>query len=130
MKDKDAIKGRTLFNEVYQQDQITFSTYHLIYYTIWAARLHLEKSQVKCPKLKKHLESLVALYGLQELQKDLVPLFECEYYQPKHVSQIGDAIKLYVKALRPQHISLIEAFDTPDSVLNSAIGNSYGDIYE
>jgi hypothetical protein len=25
---------------------------------------------------------------------------------------------------------LIEAFDIPDSVLNTAIGNKYGDIYE
>jgi hypothetical protein len=27
-------------------------------------------------------------------------------------------------------IPLVEGFDFPDFVLNSAIGNSYGDIYE
>jgi len=130
VKAKDTIKGRTLFNEVYQQDQIAFSTNHLVYYSIWAARNHLEKSQIKCPNLKKHLESLFTVYGLMELQKDPVSLFECGYYQPHHAQVISDAIKLYVKALRPQHVSLIEAFDVPDSVLNTAIGNKYGDIYE
>lgn len=83
-KAKDTIKGRTLFNEVYQQDQVVFSTYHLVYYSIWAARNHLEKSQIKCPKLKKHIESLITLNGLMELQKDPVPLFDCGYYQPQH----------------------------------------------
>jgi hypothetical protein len=80
VKAKDTIKGRTLFNEVYQQEQIAFSTYHLVYYSIWAARNHLEKSKIKCPKLKKHLESLITVYGLMELQKEPVPLFECGYY--------------------------------------------------
>ena len=32
--------------------------------------------------------------------------------------------------LRPQMIPLIESWEFPDSVLVSAIGNSYGDIYE
>ena len=82
VKAKDTIKGRTLFNEVYHQDQVAFSTYHLVYYSIWAARNHLEKTQIKCPNLRKHLESLITVYGLLELQKDSVPLFECGYYQP------------------------------------------------
>ena len=60
----------------------------------------------------------------------MVPLLECGYYTPKDVHIINEAIKLYVKALRPQHVSLVEAFDIPDSVLNSAIGNRFGDIYE
>ena len=84
VKAKDTIKSRTLFNEVYQQDQVAFSTYHLVYYSIWAARNHLEKTQIKCPNLRKHLESLITVYGLMELQKDPVPLFECGYYQPQH----------------------------------------------
>lgn len=84
-KHKETIKGKTLYNEIYQQDQVTFSTYHLVYYTIWAARLHLNNSQIKCPNLKKHLESLVALHGLLEIQKDMVPLLECGYYTSSDV---------------------------------------------
>ena len=129
-KHKDSVKGKILYNEMYQQEQVTFSTYHLMYYTIWAARGHLSRTTIACPKLRKHLESLVTLHGLIEIQKDMVPLLECGYYTPKEIHNVNEAIKLYVKALRPQHISLVEAFDIPDSVLNSAIGNRFGDIYE
>ena len=35
-----------------------------------------------------------------------------------------------MKELRPQMIPLIESWEFPDEILISAIGNSYGDIYE
>ena len=41
-----------------------------------------------------------------------------------------EAIKYLLTVLRPQMIPLVEAYDHPDSILVSAIGNKYGDIYE
>lgn len=32
--------------------------------------------------------------------------------------------------IKPQSLNLVEAFNHHDNVLNSCIGNSYGDIYE
>jgi Acyl-CoA oxidase len=127
---EQGVKTRALYNEIMQVDQVTFSNYHLAYFTVWAARNHLEKSQIKCEKLRKHVEALISLYGLNELAKDAVPLYECGYFTAGHHSQLQDGIKFITKALRPQYVSLIEAFDIPDCVLNSAVGNSYGDIYE
>jgi acyl-CoA oxidase len=43
---------------------------------------------------------------------------------------INDAIIIINKNIRPQAISIIEALGVPDIKLQSAIGNSYGDIYE
>jgi len=43
---------------------------------------------------------------------------------------ILDSIKELLKLLRPQAIPLIELFEISDSMITSAIGNSYGDIYE
>ena len=43
---------------------------------------------------------------------------------------MNQALKLLLERIRPQIIPLIESFELPDSVLVSAIGNSYGDIYE
>jgi hypothetical protein len=71
---------------------------------------------------------LVSIFGLHELAKDTVPLFECGYYKSEHSVQVDEGIRFITKALRPQFISLLEAFDIPDSTLNSAIGNSYGDM--
>lgn len=43
---------------------------------------------------------------------------------------ITQAIKTINLELRPQVISIIESLRYPDNQLSSAIGNSYGDIYE
>ena len=40
------------------------------------------------------------------------------------------AEKELLKEIRPQALNLIEAFKISDSILMSAIGNQYGDIYE
>jgi len=40
------------------------------------------------------------------------------------------ASKAILTKVRPQMVPLVEAWEYPDSYLCSAIGNSYGDIYE
>jgi len=82
MKDKANYQSRVLFNEVYQQDQVTFSIYHCVYYTVWAARHYLGSNKISCPNLKRHTEQLVLLYGLTELAKDSGALFDCGYFAP------------------------------------------------
>lgn len=129
-KDKAHFKTKTLYNEVYQQDQVVFSTYHLVYYTLWSARNHLASQKIACPNVRRHLDSLILYYGLTELQKDSKALFDCGYFKAGHGALIEEAMKKILTELRPQYIGLIEAFDTPDVVLNSAVSNQYGDIYE
>jgi len=51
MKDKANYRSRTLLNEVYQQDQVTFATYHCVYFTVWSANKHLTTTKIKCSKL-------------------------------------------------------------------------------
>ena len=43
---------------------------------------------------------------------------------------VEEAFKLLLQRLRPQLISLTEIHASSDKLLMSAIGNSYGDIYE
>ena len=43
---------------------------------------------------------------------------------------MNEATKILLTKLRPQLIPIVEGFGFKDTVLNSAIGNSYGDIYE
>jgi len=62
-------------------DQVTISNYHLAYFQVWAAYDHLVKSEIKCVKLRKHMEALISVFGLNELLRDAVPLFECGYYK-------------------------------------------------
>jgi len=86
---------------------------------------------VKCLVLRKHLTNLCLLYGLTMLQNDMLSCFECGYFggqNPKE--QILLAIKHLLREIRPYALSLIEAIGLRDEQLMSAIGNSYGDIYE
>lgn len=106
------------------------SLYHLQYYTIWSAAGHIKKVGVKCSNLHGHLRKLITLHGLNELAKDSQALYDCGYFKPGTGGQIIEAIKLITDEIRPQFVSLIEGFDISDNTLNSAIGNSYGDIYE
>jgi acyl-CoA oxidase len=48
----------------------------------------------------------------------------------KQLSFVNSATSLLLKKLRPNASSLVDAFDIPDRVLNSAIGSSVGDVYE
>ena len=43
---------------------------------------------------------------------------------------MNEAIKILLIKIRPQLIPIVEGFGFTDSVIVSAIGNSYGDIYE
>ena len=43
---------------------------------------------------------------------------------------MGEAIKILLNRIRPQVIPLVELWGYHDTELVSAIGNSYGDIYE
>ena len=43
---------------------------------------------------------------------------------------IQEAIKVMLTKIRPQALNIVESFKLPDHMLQTAIGNSYGDIYE
>jgi len=65
------------------------------------------------------------------LKLDTSACYETGYFVGKPYSTfIDEAIKLILKEIRPYAISLIESSGIPDQMLISAIGNSYGDIYE
>ena len=87
-KEERGISTKALLNEVYQQDQLVMTGYHLSYYSVWSARLHLAKTPIKCANLKRHLETLIMIYGLNELHRDSGGLFDCGYFIPGKISSI------------------------------------------
>ena len=56
--------------------------------------------------------------------------YESGFFQKGTVTLINEAVKVMLTKLRPQLIPLIEMEHMTDNHLMSAIGNSYGDIYE
>ena len=89
------------------------------------------QKDVTCEGNKRNLSNLCMLYGLHNLYKDSKACFEAGYFDQKPYSDyILEAIKILNKEIRPVALTIIESPDTPDMLLQSAIGNSYGDIYE
>ena len=87
---------------------------------------------VTCPQNKKILANLCMLFGLCNLTNDHHSLYECGYFKEGVSYQflILEAIKQINRELRPYIVSILESLDFCDEQINSAIGNSYGDIYE
>jgi len=92
----------------------------------------IAKDDIKCPGNKKNLTNLCMLYGLHQLYKDNKACYESGYFASYPYSEyILESMKQINKEIRPVALSIIEgSADVPDNLLLSAIGNSYGDIYE
>ena len=93
-------------------------------------------SPTECKEAINHLKNLCMLYGLHLIHSDPLSCYECGYFEdaprtPRFSFMIMESIKLLFKKIRPQAINIIESLEFfDDNVLCSAIGNSYGDIYE
>lgn len=87
-------------------------------------------SSLNCSVNKHNLTNLCMLYGLCQLLSDSTACYECFYFNQSSKQFILNAIKHINKELRPSIINIIETVNIPDVALCSAIGNSYGDIYE
>ena len=68
--------------------------------------------------------------GLTHLQQHSGAGYESGFLPAGTSDRIDDAFKALLVKIRPQFISLVELYPTTDNNLMSAIGNSYGDIYE
>ena len=88
--------------------------------------------ELTCPNGKKLLTDLCLLYGLNYLMNDYSSCFESGFFTSERPYDkfIMEAIKTLLLRIRPQAIPLTESVQIPDESLCSAIGNSYGDIYE
>jgi len=103
---------------------------HLYYICFRMFRTRIESAQFKCSKLKEHLRTLCAIYGLNHLKSDCFDLYQSGYFKGQEGKLVFEALKMLIGVIRPQFIPLIEAFEISDSIVPSAIGNKYGDIYE
>lgn len=90
----------------------------------------IENQGFKCGGIKKNLTNLLLVFGLTELSKDSAALYESGFFNLGTAPLVLDALKQLMVTIRPQVIPLVESFHMPDSILQTAIGNSYGDIYE
>lgn len=131
MQDSKASKKNQV-NLVFSQDIVEVCQAHIRLISLRIFRMSLKTSSVTCKNLLANMEKLCLIYGLNQLYNDCNSCFESGYFQPKvnYSKMLLDAIKTTNEELRPQILNIIESIGISDNVLCSAVGNSYGDIYE
>jgi len=105
------------------------ATAHVKYTTISmaASKIH----HFKCEKLRGHLNALLALTCLSWITEFRSVGYESGYFKNGTLDLMEDAVKILLKRIRPQIIPIVENIvQFSDNSLMSAIGNSYGDVYE
>ena len=119
----------TAWNEKHSVEVVAMTKAHLEWLTFQAFKIQIEKFPEGSP-LRGHLTNLLNLYGAHEVLENPTSLFESGYITPKSLTALKAFYKETLTLIRPQALNLVEAFDHHDNVLNSTIGNYYGDIYE
>lgn len=80
------------------------------------------------------MTNLCLLYGLMHLNNNLNACYESGYFiidkKVNYSNVILESIKQVNLRIRPHALNIVESFEISDDNLQSAIGNSYGDIYE
>lgn len=89
-----------------------------------------EVNCAKCDQNKQILNNLCVLYGLSNLYKDCIACFDSGFFNEGTSKNILEAIKTVNKLIRPRALGIIEMLGFKEMHHLSAIGNSYGDIYE
>jgi len=131
----DKISKKDFINSRYSLDIVKASHAHIRYVTFWFFKQKVESPDIKCENNRRNLKNLCMLYGLNNLNNDCVSCYACGYFsaiqgQPTFNELILEAIKLLLAEIRPQAVNIIESMGIHDMLIHSAIGNSYGDIYE
>mmetsp|Transcript_92980 Transcript_92980/g.128119 ORF Transcript_92980/g.128119 Transcript_92980/m.128119 type:complete len:181 (-) Transcript_92980:46-588(-) len=122
----DKVKENELFNMEIQA--MTRAHFKLLCFVLF--RDAYAKQNFKDKNIMKHIVLLQRVFCLNEIIEDSQALYESGYFTKGQFTLAKKAFQETLVELRPMMIPLVETFSVDDNQLQSAIGNSYGDIYE
>lgn len=76
------------------------------------------------------LQRVAVLFCLSTLDKEAADFLTSGYLAPAQAMMVKQHLIQILKAIRPDVVALVDAFDFPDYLLNSALGENNGDVYE
>lgn len=134
MKKRASMKAskKDFNNSLYALDIVKVSQSHVKYVAFVLFKNGISDGSIKCPINLQNLTNLCILNGLYQLSLDSASCYEAGYFNnTQQFSEfITDAMKEINRLIRPHAVSIIESVGITDTILPTAIGNSYGDIYE
>ncbi|GAA5827921.1 hypothetical protein JCM5353_007739 [Sporobolomyces roseus] len=107
------------------------STAHAQYYLVYnfaQAILHDEELKSK-PALHKVMTTCFELFACYTMDTEAAEFLASGYLSPKQAELTRNRVHALLSELRPQAVSLVDAWGVPDYLLNSALGRYDGDVY-
>ena len=117
-------------NDLFAQDRYTAARAHFKYLNLHIFCTRLHELKLKDARILPLMMDLLRVTALKDLIDEGAVLFAAGFFAPEAHRQMREGLDLVVKRLRPQLLPLSEAWNWPDEVAPSSIGNSYGDILE
>ena len=80
-RENSKVSQKDFINSFAASEIVEASNLHIKFMTFLIFRKKAENNSIKCQKMKKHLKTMCALYGLNILLTDNRHCFECGYFQ-------------------------------------------------
>ena len=77
---------------------------------------------------RKVLQAVASLFALHVMEKDLSDFVLCSYFSAEQLEMIKQQVQDLLKVIRPDAVSLVDAFAIPDYMLHSALGRYDGNV--
>ncbi|KAI9307460.1 acyl-CoA dehydrogenase/oxidase C-terminal [Cunninghamella echinulata] len=76
------------------------------------------------------LKKVAILYALSTLEQEIADVLTSGYISPSQSLLLKKQVIASLKDIRPDVVALVDSFDFPDYLLNSALGEQEGKVYE
>lgn len=76
------------------------------------------------------LQRVAVLFCLSTLDQEAADFLTSGYLLPDQAIMVKKQLIQILKTIRPDVVALVDAFDFPDYLLNSALGENEGNVYE
>lgn len=76
------------------------------------------------------LRTMATLYSLYTMEEELSDFLCSGYISSDQATMVKEQVVSLLEQVRPNALALVDSFGLPDFLLNSALGNSKGQVYE
>jgi len=128
---QDAMASGKSVNEAWNDcmvDLVDSSRTHCYHYMVESFTQSIKKTTDS--NIKSVLTKCCLLFGLKFLEERGTRLLETGYFNGSQMGNMRKAVKLLCKEVRRDAVSLVDALNVSDLVLNAPLGRKDGNIYE
>lgn len=89
----------------------------------------MQDNAMSMQHFRQPLQELLILYGLSRIEAGAGSFLEFGVLERRNMTTVHALVLEQLAVVRPNAVALVDAFDIPDTVLNSALGARDGDVY-